>query len=214
MAYEEKGQVIAGPLSGARYDFLASLGDIKGFYRKVSSQLPLQAGSRVLDLGCGTGSFAVEVAEKIGPSGSYDGVDLSVQQLEHARKKTADLPMPCAFHQCSIDDLPFEAARFDLVVSITTFHHVPSRVRRAAIRETARVLKPGGNFALIDLNRPRWSLGGAAGFLLYLFNGFDPALEDHWKNRFPHLCKEHHLLLTDDTYITEFIRCQVFRKEP
>ncbi len=207
-----KGLSFKGFSGGAWYDFLASLGAIDAFYRKVAHYMPLQSGMRVLDLGCGTGTFGMAIANKLGTNGMFCGMDISQEQLAHAKEKVGD-DERFVFHHGSIDDVPFADGTFDGVVSITTFHHVPSRVRRAAIAETGRVLRDGGHFTLVDLNMPRVVPGGLVGLGLYALGGFDPSLEDHWYNRFPALCKPHGLLLVRDVYMTDFIRLQVFRKE-
>jgi demethylmenaquinone methyltransferase/2-methoxy-6-polyprenyl-1,4-benzoquinol methylase len=208
--YEYKGQLFRGLSGGAAYDVLTRLTNIDAFYRRVAHETPLKAGMRVLDMGCGTGTFGFAIAHQLGENGAYVGVDLSPDQVAHARHKAAQAGKPFEFHQCSIDEVPFESASFDTVFALVSLHHVPSAVRRGAIREAARVLKPGGLFVIADLNRPQPNLAGLMGWSLYAFNAFDPALNDHWNNVFPSLCREHNLLLDKDLYITPVIRYQLF----
>jgi demethylmenaquinone methyltransferase/2-methoxy-6-polyprenyl-1,4-benzoquinol methylase len=209
-----KGNVFEGLHSGATYDRLALMsGFTKGLYNKAATHIPLQAGMHVLDLGCGTGSFGLAIARHIGPTGKVYGVDLSQDQISHAMHKASKLEVPFEFHQCSIDDLPFENGTFDAVISSMTFHEVPSKVRRGAIHEMARVLKPGGVFALVDVSKPQAGVMGMAGWLWFASQGPDPALDDHWNNRYPAMCREYKLHQIGDVYLNAAIRCQVFRKE-
>lgn len=199
--------------TGANYDRLAYMSGFgAALYRKAAKQIPLQPGMRVLDLACGTGMFGRAVAERILPGGKVYGVDISHKQIEYAKKKVSKSRIPFEFHPYSMDDLLFKDNSFDAVVCSMTFHEVPSRVRRDTIKEVARVLKQSGLFALVDLSKPRIGRMGVAGALWYVSHPFDPAAEDHWKNTYPSLCRQHNLLQISDEYLNSTIRCQVFRK--
>lgn len=211
---EYKGKAFNGVISGASYDwFTSTFGNIHTFYNQIAALLPLRAGMHVLDLGCGTGSFGLTVANHIGTTGKIYGVDLANKQLEHARHKTRNAEVPYEFHRASIDELPFDDASFDGIVSVLVFHHVPPTVRRGAIREVARVLKPGGFFALVDVSKPRFGILGLIGVSWYASRAFDPSISDFWDNTFPIVCSEHNLTLTKDVYVNQIIRCQVFCTE-
>jgi ubiquinone/menaquinone biosynthesis C-methylase UbiE len=206
---EKKGHVFQGFFSGANYDWLASLiGFGPALYRQAARAIPLRSGMRVLDLGCGTASFGLVIAERIGDGSQIHALDLSQDQLSHARRKANQLEVPFEFHQGSMDELPFEPATFDAVVSSMALHEVPPAVRRGAIRETARVLKPEGIFALVDWSKPRFGLMTIFWLPFLLFD----SSRDNWDNIYPALCREQNLLLTTDVYLNSLVRCQVFRK--
>ena len=103
---------------------------------------------RILDCGCGTGSNM----RMLEPFGEVFGFDVTWRGLqfahEHGRRRIA---------QASIASIPFQAATFDLVTSFDVFQCLPDPVEGAAVREMARVLKPGGaavfNFAALDVLR-------------------------------------------------------------
>ena len=83
-------------------------------------------------------------------------------------------------------------------------------VRRAAIAETARLLKPGGTFLLVDWSRPRFGLWG---IVWYPFCRWGEGNRDNWNNVYPELCRERGLKLKEDDYINSISRRQVFVKE-
>lgn len=207
-----KGNSFRGLISGKYYDRFIEWANVPALHQEAVNHLPLSYGMRVLDLGCGTASFGLMIAKKIGPTGKIDGLDTSEKQLFHAVEKTGNSPTPFEFHLASMDKLPFDPNTFDAVVSALSFHHVPTAVRRGAIAETARVLKPGGVFALVDVSRPRPGWTGLLGLSWFAAHGFDPAIEDHWFNRFPELFQEHHMTCIQDLYLNEIIRCQIFEK--
>ncbi len=106
---------------------------------------------RVLDVGCGTGTFLRELPdlyEKV-------GVDVSAAMLDVARSRGLDVRI------ASGGDLPFEDASFDLVTTIGVLHHLidPDLVR-ATLREMARVAKPGAALLIWDHNplNPYWPI--------------------------------------------------------
>jgi ubiquinone/menaquinone biosynthesis C-methylase UbiE len=199
-----------GHAGGANYDWVCYLAGFgAGYYQRASMALPLLPGMRILDVGCGTAALGLSVSERIGVTGKVYGLDLSRAQVLHAKRKAAKAHADVRLFQGSMDTMPFENNAFDAAVSNLAFHEVSAEVRRGAIREIARVLKPGGFFALVDWARPRWSLGG----LLWL--PFLLAVEythDNWFNTFPVLCHEQGLVLSTEVYLRSAIRCQVFRK--
>ncbi len=90
----EKGRVFKGMMGGAAYDRWASaLGMGAPFYRRAVGEIDLSGGSRVLDLGCGTGSLSVALADKLDGAALIYGVDISDEQLDYARKKNERSPM-------------------------------------------------------------------------------------------------------------------------
>lgn len=93
---------------------------------------------RVLDLGCGTGSLALALAERA-PGCRIDGVDLSPAYIEYARGRTTDPRLD--FRVGDACAISFEAASFDQVLSLLMLHFVPRA--EAAVAEMRRVARPG-----------------------------------------------------------------------
>jgi demethylmenaquinone methyltransferase/2-methoxy-6-polyprenyl-1,4-benzoquinol methylase len=220
---QKKGNPFRSLWGGANYDrFCRLAGFTNTFYERAAAAIPLRPGMRVLDLGCGTASFGMAAVERISPGGRIEGVDLSAQQLAHAGRKVERAGAPVGLERCSMDELPFRPAVFDAVVGCMAFHEVPTVVRVGAVREAARVLRPGGHFALVDWSRPRW---GPVSFLsLPIFwwdsygrgNWFNSHSRgnwrDNWSNVYPDMCRREDLRLLTDVYLSSLVRCQVFEK--
>lgn len=105
---------------------------------------------RVLDVGTGTGhtalAFAPHVAEVV-------GVDFTAAMLEQAVRLAAERGVGnVRFDEGDAMQLPYEDDSFDVVTCRVCAHHFADPV--AAVRETARVLKPGGRFLLVDSVAP------------------------------------------------------------
>ena len=208
---KRNGYVYRGIHSGSNYDLSLRLtGYGATFFRKAASSIPLQSGMRVLDLGCGTAAFGLAIAARWGPGLELYGIDLSSKQLSHANAKADRSGAPFRFCQGSMGALPFKPGMFDAVIASLVFVAVPANVRRAAIPEVARVLKPKGIFALVDWSRPRFGIHTVVSLLSFLI--FAPDWRDHWNNVYPGLCSGVNLMLDKDCYLNSLIRCQVFRK--
>jgi SAM-dependent methyltransferase len=106
------------------------------------------------DAGCGSGRWALLAAPRVG---KLHAVDASEAALAVARRNLAALEN-VAFHQRSIDDLPFEDGSMDFGYSLGVLHHMPDT--RAAIAACVRKLKEGAPLLLYLYyafdNRPRW----------------------------------------------------------
>jgi SAM-dependent methyltransferase len=95
--------------------------------------------SRVLDVGCGTGSLADAWAQR-GPRGEFFGVDIAPVYVERARHRLADARATFDVQDACALDLPDDS--FDCAVSLLVLHFVPDATR--AIAEMARVTRAGG----------------------------------------------------------------------
>lgn len=103
---------------------------------------------RLVDIGTGTGRF-LDFVKQVWPRLPVLGVDLSEAYLHEARRhlrRRSRLGLAVA----NGEQLPLPDASQDAVTSIFTFHELPAEVRRRVIRESARVLKPGGRLIVLD----------------------------------------------------------------
>jgi demethylmenaquinone methyltransferase/2-methoxy-6-polyprenyl-1,4-benzoquinol methylase/phosphoethanolamine N-methyltransferase len=114
----------------------------------------LQAGEKVLDVGCGTGSLAIAARRRVGPSGTVAGIDPAPEMVARARMKAARVGADVRFETAVIESLPFGSSEFDVVLSSLMIHHLPKRIRPAAFAEVHRVLKPNGRFLAVDFKPP------------------------------------------------------------
>ncbi|MBP1996913.1 class I SAM-dependent methyltransferase [Paenibacillus eucommiae] len=122
-----------------------------GGYEKTLLQLekyPLQAGSKVLEVGCGTGRTACLLAEQ---GCEVTALDIRPEMLDKARIRAQTLELTVRFVEGDACSLPFEEGEFDIVLveSVTNFTDTSK-----AVSEYNRVLRPGGK--LFDREVIRW----------------------------------------------------------
>jgi SAM-dependent methyltransferase len=109
--------------------------------------LRLPQWARVLEIGCGRG-VALPVLDVCLEPVELIGLDIDGGLLAEAREWVRKTCTSARLVEGDVRDLPFEAGRFDLVIDFGTCYHIGDAVggRRAALREVARVLRPGGLF--------------------------------------------------------------------
>jgi ubiquinone/menaquinone biosynthesis C-methylase UbiE len=165
---ETKGLILNG---GWRYDLMGWFIDtfmFRGQWRelrqKTAKLARIQPGDKVLDVGCGTGTMALEVARRAGRAGRVTGIDPSSEQIARARSKEARHNVPIDFQIGVIEHLPHPDQTFDVVLSTLMMHHVPAPLKRQGLAEIARVLKPGGRLIIADFKPKKERQGQAARF--------------------------------------------------
>ena len=131
------------------YDFTAKLLGADRARESLLQRLSLQAGDQLLDLGCGTGTFATRLKQRF-PEVEIVGLDPDPRALARARRKAEAAHLSIHFDQGFGESLPYPQARFDAVFSSFMFHHLQEQNREKTLREVRRVLKPGGAFYLMD----------------------------------------------------------------
>ncbi len=168
------------------YDFLSALlgyGDTQR--NNVIDLLNLKENENLLDVGCGTGSLAL-MAKKRMRSLKIVGIDVDQKALGLAEQKFVKEKLDGEFIKTSADELPFEDAHFDAVVSTLAFHHLPTAVKAGALKEISRVLKPHGRFLLVDFGKAE----GIFKFLFFLEKLFRipeaKTAKDNMEGRIPH----------------------------
>ncbi len=145
-----------------RYDLLnrvLSLGIDQGWRRKAVRALELDPGARVLDLATGTADLAILTARKT-PGASVVGLDPAERMLAVGRTKTEKAGLDDRVELITGDaqKLPFPDDSFDGVTIAFGIRNVPDRPK--ALREMARVTRPGGRIAVLELSEPGGGLIG------------------------------------------------------
>jgi ubiquinone/menaquinone biosynthesis C-methylase UbiE len=135
----------------AYLDAVTALEDAKAYKRQTFALLNLNAGSRVLDAGCGAGDDAIVLARLVGPGGEVVGLDASEAMIATARQRAEGSGLPVTFRTGDIHDLDFPDGSFDGARTDRVMQHLPDPAR--ALAELVRVTRPGGRVVVSD---PDW----------------------------------------------------------
>jgi len=109
----------------------------------------LEPGDSALDVACGTGDLAIELARRVGAGGEVIGTDFAEEMLERARAKAPEL----AWEWGNALELPYASGRFDAATVGFGARNFSDLDRGLA--EMARVVKPGGRVVVLEITTPR-----------------------------------------------------------
>jgi ubiquinone/menaquinone biosynthesis C-methylase UbiE len=109
------------------------------------------AGQRLLEVGPGTGYYAIAMADRLGAAGHLDLLDVQQEMLDHTLREAGrrGLAGRMTATQGNAQALPYPDAAFDGAYIALTLGEVPDQV--AALRELARVVRPGGRVVVGEL---------------------------------------------------------------
>ena len=111
----------------------------------------VQPGQRVLDIAGGTGDLALAFAKKVGPTGQVVHTDINEAMLRTGRDRLLDAGVILPTTVCDAEKLPFPDSHFDLVSVAFGLRNMTHK--DAALREMARVLKPGGKLLVLEFSQ-------------------------------------------------------------
>jgi len=121
------------------------------FDRLFASEGLTLGGTRILDVGCGTGEFLRDLCERGATPTACHGVDILADRIQRARERSVGIN----FHACDARTVPFEADSFDLVFANMVFGSVLSAdVSDAMAAEIRRALAPQGAIVWYDHRYP------------------------------------------------------------
>lgn len=134
-------------LLGPNFEFVANDGAL------ALEKLNLTAKSQILDIGTGSGNFAIYLASR-----GYDVLtgEPSDDRTQYARRdwaanaEKAGLLDKIRFQNFDAEDLPFDSETFDAVFFFGVLHHIPEVIRNSAIREALRVTKRSGVLVIFE----------------------------------------------------------------
>jgi ubiquinone/menaquinone biosynthesis C-methylase UbiE len=130
---------------------------IASFGRPAMDRADIRPGQRILDIGCGCGETTLELARRVGASGSVMGVDISLMLIEAARQLAKESGLASVrFEAADAQTFPFDAESFDLAFSRfgIMFFDDPE----AAFGNLRRAVRPGGRLGFLCWPSPRDNL--------------------------------------------------------
>lgn len=135
---------------------------------QVVQALGIEPGASVADLGAGGGYFTFRLADAVGPTGTVYAVDVDASMLDYIRRRAVEEGRTNVVTVlAAYDDPELADHSIDLLFTSNTYHHLEDRTRYFA--RAARVLRPGGRLAIIDLD--------SSGWLMWLFgHSTEPAV--------------------------------------
>ncbi|MDP3181470.1 MAG: methyltransferase domain-containing protein [Desulfobaccales bacterium] len=112
---------------------------------------PIREGEVVLDIGCGAGVDTLMAARMVGPKGRVVGLDVTEEMIQRAGANLSLVPSlnNVSFQVGETESLPFPDKEFDVIISNGVFNLTLNKAK--ALKETYRVLKPGGRLLLADM---------------------------------------------------------------
>jgi len=119
------------------------------YTRHLLDAVGIKAGETVLELGCGPGTFTVEAAQRLGPTGKLIAVDIQPRMIAQAERRVREAGLTnVEFHVAGAYELPIDDESIDRAFLITVLPEIPDQPR--ALRELHRVLKPTGLLSISE----------------------------------------------------------------
>ncbi|EGL82857.1 Ubiquinone/menaquinone biosynthesis methyltransferase ubiE [Caldalkalibacillus thermarum TA2.A1] len=167
-----------------KYDMMNTLLSFrrhKAWRKFAMKKLNVQPGQSAIDVCCGTGDWAIALAEKTGREGRVVGLDFSKNMLEIAEQKKSEKQYDhLELVHGNAMSLPYEDHTFDYATIGFALRNVPDI--HQVLTEMTRVVKPGGVVASLELSKPVWP-GFKQLYYLY-FNRLLPFLGKVFANRY------------------------------
>jgi ubiquinone/menaquinone biosynthesis C-methylase UbiE len=141
-------------LHGGRFYDVALGRFIRTTDAEILTRAGVVPGDRLLDVGTGPGYLALAASRLVAPGGTAIGIDASPEMIARARTRAERAHSEAEYRVATAEALPFDDDAFDVVVSRLVFHHLPGDVKRQALTEMLRVLRPGGRLLIVDFASP------------------------------------------------------------
>ncbi|MEC4802863.1 MAG: class I SAM-dependent methyltransferase [Jaaginema sp. PMC 1079.18] len=148
-------------------------------YHEILAQKIDTPPQRILDLGCSVGmsSFALQ---DVYPNAAIVGVDLSPYFLAVAQYNSEQQKRQITWQHAAAEATGLESHSFDLVSACLLFHELPVTAARDIFVEAARLLSPGGHFALMDMNPQSEVYAKMPPYVLTLLKSTEPYLDQYF----------------------------------
>lgn len=152
-------------------DYDGMVEHIWGVGADLVGRVGVEESERVLDVACGTGNATIPAAQA---GADVIGLDLTPELLEGGRRRAAEADVEITWVEGDAEELPFDGARFDVVLS--TFGCMFAPRHEVAAAEIARVLRPGGRLGIAS-----WTPDGNIGRFFKMASSFGPPPPDGFK---------------------------------
>ncbi len=136
-----------------RVNTVLSFGVHHGWRKKAILASGAANGDSVLDCATGTGDLAIAFKKKVGSQGYVLGTDFCAPMIEPAPAKAEKLGLKIDFEVADAMNLPYEDNRFDISSIAFGIRNVDDPV--VALKEMARVVKPGGRVVVLEFGQPK-----------------------------------------------------------
>ena len=133
------------------YDPFTRLAGVGRIHERLLDRADLRRGQRVLEIGCGTGNLLTALGRRRLDVEAV-GIDPDPAALRRAGRKAARRKLGIRFEQAFAGELPLPDDGFDRVLSAFMLHHLDEDERLRALREVRRVLRPGGQLHVVDVD--------------------------------------------------------------
>ena len=144
---EKMDDFFAARIDGYDEHMRKNIEGASAFYAYTASLLPAESGSRVLDLGCGTG-LELEAYFAVNPCAIVTGIDLSEVMLTALKAKFPEKKLELI--RASYFDVPLGENLYDAAVSVESLHHFTAEKKASLYEKLHRALKSGSPFVLTD----------------------------------------------------------------
>lgn len=136
-----------------RINSVLSFGVHHAWRKKAVLESGAMEGDHVLDCATGTGDLAIEFKKAVGDSGYVMGTDFCAPMIEPAPGKAKEAGLKIDFEVADAMDLPYNDDTFDIASIAFGIRNVDEPV--TALREMARVVKPGGRVVVLEFGQPK-----------------------------------------------------------
>ncbi|MDE5055173.1 class I SAM-dependent methyltransferase [Niallia taxi] len=170
----------------------------KKFKTHLVNQATLQPNETIMDLACGTGTLALLIQQSQ-PGVQVIGVDADPKILSIAKGKIKETQVNnITFEEGFSDKLPFSNNLFHHIFTSLFIHHLTQEMKKKTFEEVYRTLRSGGQFHIIDFEKPQNWLMRVAFFSIQFLDGFETT-SNHVKGIIPNLLKETGFVSIEET---------------
>jgi len=156
-----------------------------GQFRRLSERAFAELGDAPLEgttlqVACVYGDLSPRLAQRVGPHGQLEIVDIVPQQLRNVARKIGSAGTVTT-RLCNSADLGGSASRYDRALVFFLLHEQPEAVRRATLSEVIRVVRPGGRIVIVDYHQPH-RLHPLRYFMRPVLRRLEPFAMDLWRD--------------------------------